>query len=41
MLGEEIAKLSDVKLTFPSMKYCTDNAAMIAVAGYFKYILQR
>lgn len=26
-------------LTFPKMKYCTDNAAMIAVAGYFKYIL--
>lgn len=24
-----------IKLTFPSMKYCTDNAAMIAVSGYF------
>ena len=26
-----------IKLTFPKMKYCTDNAAMIAVAGYFQY----
>ena len=25
-----------LKLTFPKMVYCTDNAAMIAVAGYFK-----
>ena len=22
---------------FPEMKYCTDNAAMIAMAGYLKY----
>ena len=26
----------NLKLTFPKMVYCTDNAAMIAVAGYFK-----
>ena len=25
-----------IKLTVPAFKYCTDNAAMIAVAGYFK-----
>lgn len=37
MLKEEVEKLNDVNLTFPSMKYCTDNAAMIAVIGYFKY----
>ena len=32
------AEENDIKLTFPKMVYCTDNAAMIAVAGYFKYI---
>jgi N6-L-threonylcarbamoyladenine synthase len=34
----EVGKLDRVLLTFPSMKYCTDNAAMIAVAGYFQYL---
>lgn len=29
-------KLSSAKLIIPDFKYCTDNAAMIAVAGYFK-----
>lgn len=37
-MDEEVKKLTGVKLTYPSMKYCTDNAAMIAVSGYFKYI---
>jgi N6-L-threonylcarbamoyladenine synthase len=37
MLKEEVSRLKDLKLTFPSMKLCTDNAAMIAVAGYFKF----
>jgi len=40
VLTEKINELENVKLTFPSMKYCTDNAAMIAVAGYFKFNLQ-
>ena len=35
-LTEEVQKLKEVKLTFPSFKYCTDNAAMIAVSGYLK-----
>ena len=26
-----------INLTFPPMKYCTDNAAMIATAGYYAY----
>jgi tRNA A37 threonylcarbamoyltransferase TsaD len=26
----------NVKLTVPSFKNCTDNAAMIGVAGYFQ-----
>lgn len=37
-MQEAVGKLDKIKLTFPSMKYCTDNAAMIAVSGYFKYI---
>lgn len=40
-LTEEVNKLSGIQLTFPSFKYCTDNAAMIAVSGYFKYILNK
>ncbi len=34
-MKEEMDKLN-IKLTVPNFKYCTDNAAMIAVAGYFK-----
>ena len=26
-----------IELVFPKMKYCTDNAAMIAIAGWFHY----
>lgn len=33
-LGEELK----VDVTFPPMKYCTDNAAMIAAAGYYAYL---
>lgn len=40
-LTKEVNKLKDVKVTFPSFKYCTDNAVMIAVSGYFKYILNK
>ena len=40
-LTEEVNKLKDVKVTFPSFKYCTDNAVMIAVSGYFKYKLNK
>lgn len=31
----------NIKLSFPKMVYCTDNAAMIAVAGYFKYLFEK
>jgi N6-L-threonylcarbamoyladenine synthase len=34
-MQQRISQLNDVKLTVPSLKYCTDNAAMIAVGGYF------
>ena len=33
----ELCKDNGIKLTIPNIKYCTDNAAMIAVAGYFAY----
>ncbi|NLD26230.1 MAG: tRNA (adenosine(37)-N6)-threonylcarbamoyltransferase complex transferase subunit TsaD [Acholeplasmataceae bacterium] len=35
-LSTAVIQLPGVRLTYPSLKYCTDNAAMIAVAGYFK-----
>ena len=34
-MQQEMDKIN-IKLTVPNFKYCTDNAAMIAVAGYFK-----
>lgn len=39
-LRQKLTKLcteENVNLCFPAMKYCTDNAAMIASAGYFAY----
>ena len=39
-LREKLEKLcveNNINLTFPPLKYCTDNAAMIGVAGYFAY----
>lgn len=35
---EELAKEKDLKLQIPDFQYCTDNAGMIAMAGYFKYL---
>ena len=40
-LREEITKLGKelaVEVMFPPMKYCTDNAAMIAAAAYYAYL---
>lgn len=40
-LREEITKISkelNIELTIPSLKYCTDNATMIAAAGYYAYL---
>ncbi len=34
----ELGKELDVKVYFPELKLCTDNAAMIASAGYYNYI---
>ena len=33
----EICNKEGINLTIPNIKYCTDNAAMIAAAGYFAY----
>lgn len=38
---EKLAKELNVDLTIPNMKYCTDNATMIAAAGYFAYLDNR
>ena len=32
------SELNNIDLTIPEIKYCTDNAAMIAAAGYYSYI---
>ena len=37
----EKAKKNGLKVCFPSPKYCTDNAAMIAMAGYKKFISEK
>ena len=40
MIREKISKVcldNNVEFTFPEIKYCTDNASMIATAGYFAY----
>ena len=42
-IREKLTKLSlenGINFSYPSMKYCTDNATMIATAGYFCYKLK-
>lgn len=38
---QELCEESKINYTFPSIKYSTDNAAMIASSGYYAYILGR
>ena len=34
----DFGKKNNLKVYFPELKLCTDNAAMIAAAGYYNYI---
>ena len=34
-------RIHDVKVVVPEFKYCTDNAAMIGVAGYYQYLSKK
>jgi N6-L-threonylcarbamoyladenine synthase len=34
----KLAKTKEYQLYIPKFEYCTDNAAMIAITGYFKYL---
>ena len=33
----ELCEKNNIHYTFPDIKYCTDNAAMIAASGYYAY----
>lgn len=35
---DKLAKENDIEVYYPELKLCTDNAAMIASAGYYNYI---
>lgn len=38
---KELCDQKEINLTIPPLKYCTDNATMIAAAGYYAYKLGR
>ncbi len=42
-LKERFAKENNtgIEICIPSIKYCTDNAAMIGVAGYYQYMISK
>ncbi len=35
---EELSKKENLNIYYPELKLCTDNAAMIASAGYYNYL---
>ena len=35
---DKFSKERKIEVLYPELKYCTDNAAMIASAGYFNFI---
>ncbi|MCS7281434.1 MAG: tRNA (adenosine(37)-N6)-threonylcarbamoyltransferase complex transferase subunit TsaD [Desulfobacterota bacterium] len=37
----DAAKAYDLEIFFPSIEYCTDNAAMVAITGYYHYKIGR
>ena len=34
---KKTSKKMKIKFFFPSIKYCTDNAAMVAITAYYKH----
>ncbi len=41
-LRDKMARMiTDIPVYFPKMAYCTDNAAMISIAGYHKYMKEK
>jgi len=38
LLRQELKRQATVPVRFPPVRYCTDNAAMVAAAGYFRYL---
>jgi len=38
LLREKLAEHKELKCIFPSLKFCTDNAAMIGAAAFTKYM---
>ena len=43
-IREKLSKIcedANIEYSFPEIRYCTDNAAMIATAGYFYYVNNR
>ena len=38
LLRQELKRQVTVPVRFPPVRYCTDNAAMVAAAGYFRYL---
>jgi len=41
LLRSELGHQVSVPVRFPPIEYCTDNAAMVAAAGYFRYLSGR
>jgi N6-L-threonylcarbamoyladenine synthase len=39
LLRSEMGRLSPVSVAFPEMRFCTDNAAMIASAAFFRLVV--
>jgi N6-L-threonylcarbamoyladenine synthase len=37
-LGRRLTELAPVPVRYPPIRYCTDNAAMVGVAGYYRYV---